>query len=174
MVVYPPVLNGLSRIRCSLGNWRVVSLGTGTINVQPGLSAAVKVSATGGELTPEFSLVARGVEALELHPDKYHFEPGDDATIAWTAGTDPAARIQVLLMTGWHGSPNLTTIWCETKDDGELMIPAALTEDFPIPSCGECEGSFISRFTRDTVDFGNGPIELFVASRHWFVAWWGW
>lgn len=34
--------------------------------------------------------------------------------------------------------------------------------------------SYVSRFTRDWVDFGDGPIELFVGSRIQFVPWWDW
>ncbi len=130
----------------------------------------VTATSTGGD-TPAFALTAYGVEPLVASPDAWDFVPGEDYTVTWTAGSGKA-RIQLLLQTGWHGSPNLTTIWCETDDDGEITVPASLTEDFPIPSCGECEGSYISRFTRDLVDFGNGPIELFVASQYWFVAWW--
>ena len=126
-----------------------------------------------GAAIPALDLQAFGVEGLVTDTSSYTIDPGEDMVITWEPGTDPHARIQVLLETGWHGSPSLTTIWCETEDDGELVVAAELTELFPIPSCGECEGSYISRFTRDFVDFGNGPVELFVASRQWFVAWWG-
>ena len=77
-----------------------------------------------------------------------------------------------MLETGWHGSPNLTTIWCESDDDGHLTVPGSMLEVFPIPSCGECGGSTMRRLTRDVVDFGGGPAELMVASEIWFVAWW--
>ena len=132
---------------------------------------SIQVTSTGGD-TPALDLVAKGVEDLIAPVWEIEFVPGEDALMTWEPGTDPAARIQLILQTGWHGSPNMTTIWCETDDDGELMVPASLTADFPIPSCGECEGSYLSRFTRDVVDFGAGPIELFVASRYWFVPWW--
>ena len=67
--------------------------------------------------------------------------------------------------------PSLTTILCETEDDGDFVVPASLTAEFPIPSCGMCENSYIRRFTRDVVDFGQGPIQLFVAWQRPFVAW---
>ena len=92
-------------------------------------------------------------------------------TLTWTASTQ-AGSIQILLDTGWHGADALTTIWCETEDDGELVIPATVTERFAIPSCGECELSRARRITRDVVDFGAGPVELLVGSEYRFVAWW--
>ena len=132
---------------------------------------AVTATSTGGA-TPALSLGAKGVEPLVAHPDAWHLVPGEDYAVTWTPGTGEA-RIQLLVQTGWHGSPNLTTILCETDDDGEVVVPASLTADFPIPSCGECEGSTLTRFTRDVVDHGSGPIELLVGSQVWFVAWWG-
>ena len=138
---------------------------------QPG--SEVQVTSPGAGI-PALDLLAFGVEDLVTQIGSYAIEPGEEMVITWEPGTDPRARIQVLLDTGWHGSPNLTTIWCETEDDGELVVAAELTELFPIPSCGECGDSSISRFTRDLVDFGDGPVELFVASQRRFVAWWGW
>ncbi len=133
--------------------------------------AVVSMTSEGGD-TPALDLSAMGVENLVVDLATSHFEPGEDAVFHWTAGTDPAARIQFLLQTGWHGATSTTTIWCETADDGELVIPASLTAQFDIPGCGECEGSFIRRFTRDWVDAPGGPVELFVASQIWFVPWW--
>jgi hypothetical protein len=133
---------------------------------------AVVVTSTGGN-TPALDLAARGVDDLIADVWSYGFEPGEDLVVTWQAGCGQAARVQLLLRTGWHGSPSQTTIWCESDDDGELVVPANLTAQFPIPSCGECEGSTLTRFTRDVVDFGAGPIELLVGSQRWFVAWWG-
>jgi len=131
----------------------------------------VHVTSPGADL-PALDLTARGVAPLEA--DVPTLVPGQPLVLTWTVPTQvvPGAHILLQLMTGWHGSPNLTTIWCETADDGELTVPASLTAEFPIPSCGECEISYLSRFTRDVVDFGQGPIELFVGSRINFVAWW--
>jgi hypothetical protein len=99
--------------------------------------------------------------------------PGQDMTVTWRPPTDDQrSRIQLMLETGWHGSSSMTTIWCDTEDDGELVVPASLTSQFQIPSCGECEDSTIARYTHDVVDFGAGPVELFVASEMSFVAWW--
>lgn len=133
--------------------------------------AAIHVTSPGGDV-PALDLAARGVEPLLA--EREPLVPGEPLVLTWTVPDHavPGTRILVELMTGWHGSPTLTTIWCETTDDGELTIPASLTAEFSIPSCGECETSYLSRFTRDVVDFGAGPIELFVGSRVAFVAWW--
>lgn len=133
--------------------------------------AAVTATSTGGA-TPALDLAAEGVAPLDADPSGWTFTPGEDYTVTWVPDAG-GARIQLLVQTGWHGSPNLSTIWCETDDDGELVVPAALTEGFPIPGCGKCQASYLSRFTRDVVDHGHGPIELFVASQVQFIAWWG-
>ncbi len=132
---------------------------------------AVHLTSEGGD-TPALDLSASGVEDIVADVWGVHFESGEDAVFTWEPGADPDARIQLLLQTGWHGATSTTTIWCETEDDGELVVPASLTAQFQIPSCGECEGSYIRRFSRETVDFGAGPIELMVASQRWFVPWW--
>ncbi len=132
----------------------------------------VHATSTGG-VTPALDLSAPGVADLQCDEWSFQLVAGQDLSIQWEPGPG-GDRIQVILATGWHGSPNLTTIWCETDDDGELVVAQALVDQFPIPSCGECEFSTISRFRRDTVDFGDGPIELFVASQRSWVPWWGW
>jgi hypothetical protein len=132
--------------------------------------APITVSSTGGA-TPSLSLSAWGVEPLVAQVET--IVPGQDMHISWEPpGEGRHSRIQVMLETGWHGSTSMTTIYCDTADDGELTIPASLTAQFDIPSCGECEGSSISRYTHDAVDFGAGPVQLFVASELEFVAWW--
>lgn len=133
--------------------------------------APVHVTTTGGA-TPALDLSAEGVQTLVADDSMNTFEPGEDYALTWEPTTEGRGRIQLRVMTGWHGSANLTTILCETEDDGELVVPASLTSEFQIPSCGECEVSYFGRFTRDVVDFGDGPIELLVTSRYAFVPWW--
>lgn len=141
--------------------------------------AEVRASSEGGA-TPAFDLAARGV--ADFHPDMTGFDvrPGQDGkhkdgVIRWDpppGGPASGTRVYALIQTGWHGSPSLTTIWCDASDDGDLVVDASLLERFPIPSCGECEGSYVGRYTQANLDFGAGPVQLFVASRRWFVAWW--
>ena len=133
----------------------------------------VSVTAAGG-VTPAFTMSAQGVSDLQSQPNAHGFEPGEDYTIEWEADPASPGRIQVILATGWHGSVDLTTIYCETEDDGEITISGELTGLFQIPSCGECEMSYLRRFTRDVVDGVDGPIELLVASQRTFVPWWDW
>lgn len=128
---------------------------------------AIRAASEGGA-TPAFTLDAVGVadEDFQYTP----LESGEDMQWTWTPGD---ARVELQLETGWHGANALTTIWCNTDDDGELVIPGSLTAYFEIPSCGECAMSSARRLTRDVVDFGAGPLELVVASERSFVAWWG-
>ncbi len=130
----------------------------------------ISVTSTGGA-TPALDMSAWGVEPLEVTVES--LVPGQPMRLQWTPPSkDQRSRIQVMLQTGWHGSSSMTTIWCDTEDDGELIVPASLTGQFDIPSCGECESSTIARYTHDTVDFGSGPVQLFVGSEYSFVAWW--
>jgi hypothetical protein len=133
---------------------------------------AVHVFST-GDVTPALDLTALGVPDLQCDEWSFQIEHGKDMELSWEPGPG-GDRIQVILATGWHAAADLTTIWCETDDDGELVIPQSMVDQFDIPSCGECEGSLISRFRRDAVDFGDGPIELFVASQRIWVPWWDW
>jgi hypothetical protein len=133
-----------------------------------GAGDPIRVTSAGGA-TPALDLSAVGVEDLEITVPT--LVPGEPMTLTWTPSSSPS-HVQVLLDTGWHGSVSLTTIWCETADDGDLTIPGELTAWIDIPSCGECELSRVRRVNRDVVDFGSGPIELLVGSEYKFVAWW--
>lgn len=128
----------------------------------------IEVTSEGGA-TPALDLAAVGVDEFDVAVTP--LEPGEPMTLTWTPSDSPSS-VQVLLETGWHGASSLTTIWCETADDGELVVSGELTDRFDVPSCGECESSSARRLTRDVVDFGAGPIELLVASEYRFVAWW--
>ena len=127
-----------------------------------------------GDATGAFELVARGVPTLAWNPKGFNMEMGKDLVFHWTPAPDapPGTRIYVNLQTGWHGTSTKAQIWCEGPDNGELVVPASMVDAFPVPSCGMCESSYIARFTRDVVDLGAGPIELVVASRWSFTAWW--
>ena len=130
----------------------------------------VHVSSTGG-VTGPLDLVAEGVPGLVTTYLEF-IQPGQEYTIRWEPAEDPTHTIRLLLETGWHGSPDLTTIWCETEDDGELVVPASITAEFEPADCGECPTmSSLVRISRDVVDLGGGPIELLVASRLSFLPW---
>lgn len=132
----------------------------------------IRIASPGGD-TPALDLSALGVETLSADLESLDFETGEPLALSWEPpGSGQPSRIRLVLETGWHGANSLTTIWCETEDDGELTVPASLTAEFDVPSCGECEQSELQRFTRDLVDFGAGPVELLVVSELDFVPWW--
>ena len=93
--------------------------------------------------------------------------------VKWEPGVDNPAgtRVVVNLATGWHGASNLITILCDAEDDGELTIPASMVAEFKIPSCGECEMSYMGRYTRSTLETDGGLFQLQVLTRKSFVAW---
>ncbi len=134
----------------------------------------IRVTSSGGA-TAALDLTAEGVADFQMSEWSHVLVPGEDYELLWepATGDDAGGTVRVQLDTGWHGSASLTTILCETDDDGELVIPGSLTELFVIPSCGECEFSTIGRLTRDWIDTGDGFIELRVASDRSWVPWWG-
>ncbi len=134
--------------------------------------AEVQATAEGADL-PAFTLHAWGVEDLEAQADAIHFQAGTSLQVAWTPAVIPVpgTRIQLRIETGWHGSTHLTTLWCETDDDGTLEVPASLTALVPQVTCGKCEQSWLGRLTREILPTDAGPIELQVISRVAFVPW---
>ena len=132
------------------------------------------MTSSGGD-TPALDLAAHGVADLQADEWAQILVPGEDMKLSWEPedGAQAGGRIRIQMDTGWHGSASLTSIVCETADDGELTIPAELTELFAIPSCGECEMSTFARVTRDWVDLGAGVVELRVSSERIWVPWWG-
>ena len=126
--------------------------------------AAIHVEAP-GDAVPAFSADLGGVAPL-VHAEGGLIETrdGEDETISWTAAAG-GARIQIALYLGWHGSPWTDLLVCETADDGELVIPAALIERMPYFDIGLFQWpSWIRRFRRAWVTAPVGPIEILVAS----------
>jgi len=130
-----------------------------------------------GDVFPAVALDARGVMSMdiELADQGLTMAYGQDATITWTAGTDPDACVEVYLVQQgplMHGDIPEEIIWCIGQDDGSLVLPQALVEMFPIGDPADCDGdedwfcvqSTLSRFTRDSVVTVPGPAELLVKS----------
>jgi len=85
-------------------------------------------SAAGDELLP-FELSARGIAPLELlSPTPIAFDPEAETLIRWTAAeSSDSSRIIVIVDISHHGGRKGELV-CETGDDGELELPAALVQ----------------------------------------------
>lgn len=88
----------------------------------------VALAAEGGELLP-FELEARGIAPLEvLSTSPIQFDPDAATVVRWTpAGSNAGSRIVVTVDISHHGGRKGELV-CETDDDGELELPAALVQ----------------------------------------------
>ncbi len=131
-----------------------------------------------GDAFPALALAARGVAAMDadLTSGGLDLVDGQDAEIAWTAGPDPEACVE-LVLNGFnqaHGAPLGDVIRCVGPDDGSLVVPRALVEAFPPGETPEVtEGydwphSELTRYTRSTRPHDPGPATLVVRSTTYF------
>jgi hypothetical protein len=124
----------------------------------------ITASAPGGELGP-FELTVSGVAHLEVPDNQVDLQPGQAATLGWTAA-DPDSRIMMVLALGHH-FPSLPTAYltCDAQDsDGQLEIPAAIVDAFLALPTFMQNPSFIARYQRATSTPFGGEIEMMAAS----------
>jgi len=127
----------------------------------------ITARATGG-VVPAFEVASSGVAPLEMTSSVVELDVGQPATVRWNSA-DPGSRIQVLLLLGTHDpNPIAGAVLCDAPDeDGQLVIDAALVDEFREQSCGlvltqKC--SRITRYRRTVVAPYLQDIELFVGS----------
>lgn len=89
----------------------------------------ITLSAEGGELLP-VSLSARGIAPLELLSDSpIAFNPDAETLVTWVppSSSSASSRIIVTVDISHHGGRKGELV-CNTDDDGELELPAALVQ----------------------------------------------
>jgi len=133
---------------------------------------------SGGDV-PRMTLDAAGVAQMDadLVNSGLTLVDGGDVEIAWTAGPDPDACIQMVLNGSnlVHGAPLRDIVWCEGPDSGSLVVPQAMVERFPHGDTPEVsEGydhppSILGRYTRSRAETEMGPVELLVRSTTYFL-----
>jgi hypothetical protein len=131
-----------------------------------------------GDDFPTVELRARGVAAIDtdLTASGFELPPGQDAEIMWTAGPDPDVCVEVVLngFNEAHGAPLGDIVVCEGPDDGSLIVPQALADDFPIGETPDVtEGydwphSQLTRYTRSSQETALGTAALVVRSTAYF------
>jgi hypothetical protein len=143
---------------------------------EPG--SPVSASLSGAEF-PAVQLGATGVETMDadlLDGDWWVLVEDQPAEISWTPGADPDASVQLLVQGPGpcHGCPIAAYINCVVPDSGSVslsqpMVAAFLAEAGYCADAGmDCYVSEITRFTRDTTDVAQGPVELVVRSTQQF------
>jgi len=123
----------------------------------------VTVDAAGGEAGP-FVLSTAGIAPLVVDADaEVAVVAGEPLPLRWDAGSEPSARIHVEVDISHHGGLR-GAIRCETDDDGELDIGAALVmglvdlgvSGFPVVD--------MSRRTMDSTPLGGHRVDLIVTA----------
>jgi hypothetical protein len=125
--------------------------------------ASIDVTAPGAS-APGFTAHLRGVPALVAPSQNLTLVDGQDAEVTWTGLG--AARIQLQLVVGWHGTLPEAIMVCETDDDGAFTIPGDAIAALPRQSSSlESHTSFLVRFERAVVTSPAGPIEIVVGAQ---------
>ncbi|MCU0662915.1 MAG: hypothetical protein MUC50_11395 [Myxococcota bacterium] len=135
-----------------------------------GAEATVSAVAQGADL-PAFDLETQGLAAPQFEIDESNalvLVDGQDNVIEFTAGDTGVVRL--VLNKGWHGALPEATLMCEVSPQaGQLVIPAAAVEAFPVAGGPGLEQhlSFIELLHRDRASLAAGPVELVVAYRRY-------
>jgi hypothetical protein len=126
---------------------------------------ALIVATAAGAAGPAFTVEARGVAPLVTTVSPLTLADGVDTEVTWQPAAGEA-RVQLVLLVGWHGAPYEAMLRCEADDDGALTIPGTLIAALPRQSSGlEQHPSTLARFTRGVGTTPLGTIELLVASQ---------
>lgn len=141
--------------------------------------AALSATFSGSDRFPELSLAARGVGPLAGADvvGRLGMLPGRELELHWEAGPGAGACVE-LLVTGddwdWDDNPAypLTLLQCRVPDEGRLVVPAAITAQFPSSAfpepdlvCAEVcpEPAKLCRVSRDLISLSTGLAELHLA-----------
>lgn len=121
------------------------------------------VTSTGGTFEP-FVLRGRAVEPVIPLGDATG-RNGEPLSLAWMPGSDPEARMFVLLNVGGDLGPPFE-ITCEFPDTGSAQIPAALVSAYRenAPGLDDYWGIGLTRQTADSVQVAAGCVEVQVRS----------
>jgi hypothetical protein len=132
-----------------------------------------------GDALPATSWSVRGVAPIDpdLADDEFELQPGGDNVLNWTAGDDPGACVETLILgiNETHGAPIKDVIWCVGPDDGELVIPQALVDTFPLDEIPDecihfdCLQSQLTRYTAGTIEIGGVQVRLVARSSVYFM-----
>jgi hypothetical protein len=139
-------------------------------------AAAITAELAGDDVSGG-TLETTGVPPIETAIEtKIVLDPGEDHTIAWTAGGGGRIRVTINANNQGHGGPYLGIITCEADDAaGELTIPAALIDQFPetrawtVCAGTDCPPSSIERLRAAYLPVGDGrAVSLEVSSLSYF------
>ena len=104
-------------------------------------STSITLSAPGDELPP-LAMELTGVADMAVSWEgNLELVDGLDNVAMWPS-SDSDATVELVIQTGWHGSPSIATIWCSAPDSqGQITIPQHMAEMYPLshPRCPEVQ-----------------------------------
>ena len=108
--------------------------------------------------------VAFGIEELVVLDTSMALDSGQDASVTWTAATeDVDSRVRVTVDIANHGGVPAKIV-CETADDGEAVIPAALVDELLSIGWSGFPSVTLVRQSADTADMNGGCMDFAVRS----------
>ena len=123
----------------------------------------VELSTSGGEVD-SFQLHGIGFEMLELSTNAWTVTEGSPVPVSWTVGSaDVPTEVFIELNIDQHGASPLT-VWCTFEDTGSAEIPAAVVDALIEAGVTGYPSGRVTRRTTDSVDIGDGCVDLVVAS----------
>jgi len=132
-----------------------------------------------GDQLPAMTLEAVGVETMDtaVADEEFVIVQGQDNVFTWTPGPDPDAAVEIVINSynAAHGAPLTDVIHCVGDDDGEMTIPQAMVDAFPLDeiptSCihFDCPPSELTRYSTSAVDTGGLTIILILRSTTYFM-----
>jgi hypothetical protein len=141
--------------------------------------AELKVSASGAAFAA-FTAATAGVEPLRTDAivrDEITLRDDADYTFTWTPGSDPQARVRLVLNGNnrGHGQPYEAILECDAPDmTGRLTIARALIAAFPqtfrweICAGRDCPPSQVRRYRRGMVQAPSGRVAFDAVSERLF------
>ncbi len=138
---------------------------TGTIPYESFAAGdTLSVTTTGGDFTP-ITLESTGIEPLVVTtPAPVAVESGKPVSLAWEAGSNPAAKLDIKLEISHHGGVK-GMVTCQVPDTGSTEIPEQLVTELIALGVAGYPTVSLTRVTSDAASISAGRVELLVMSQ---------
>lgn len=124
----------------------------------------LSVSTTGGDFAP-LTLESTGIAPLVVTTESpVPVETGKAVSLAWEAGSNPAAKVEIKLEISHHGGVK-GMVTCEVADTGSTQIPEALVTELIALGVAGYPTVSLTRVTSDQTSISAGRVELLVMSQ---------
>jgi hypothetical protein len=131
----------------------------------PGVAVGSVVTLTApGDALPGFSLTTRGVEAIAVDQTAVELVRDQAFTVTWTPGTEPSARVRMVLDLAHHGGIAASLDCDGLGDDGSFALPATMVTRLMDIGVAGFPTLTVTRRTAARTATANGCVDLTVQS----------